>query len=101
LLQKTSLVCLFVHVYRPTDTAVGIDKVLEELARQNAEQRELLNNLSDGMKSLLSSVLSLTVMVRLADVGQNWLEEARFVSPHELGIPLRWGLARMVRYIPG
>lgn len=27
---------------------LGIDRVLEELTRQNAEQRELLNNLSDG-----------------------------------------------------
>jgi hypothetical protein len=28
---------------------IGIDRVLEELAKQNAEQRELLNSLSDSL----------------------------------------------------
>jgi hypothetical protein len=32
-----------------THATLGIEKVLEELARQNAEQRELLNSLSDSM----------------------------------------------------
>ena len=59
-----SFISFTIH-YRPTDTAAGIDKVLEELARQNAEQRELRNNLSDGMKSLPASVLSLTVTVQV------------------------------------
>lgn len=30
-----------------------------------------------------------------------WREEARFAGPHELGMCLRWGLARVVRFVAG
>jgi hypothetical protein len=57
---------IFRWITLPTDSTQGIDKVLEELARQNAEQRELLNNLSDSMKSfpVLFSI-SLTAIVQV------------------------------------
>ena len=32
---------------------------------------------------------------------QRWREEARFAGPHELGMVLRWGLARVVRVVGG
>lgn len=32
---------------------------------------------------------------------QRWREEARFAGPHELGMCLRWGLARVVRSVGG
>jgi Domain of unknown function (DUF1708) len=34
-------------------------------------------------------------------VDSKWREEARFAEPHELGICLRWGLARVVRVVGG
>ncbi|KAJ7594334.1 hypothetical protein C8J56DRAFT_926494 [Mycena floridula] len=33
--------------------------------------------------------------------GEGWREEARFAGPHELGMCLRWGLARVVRVVDG
>ncbi|KAF5347772.1 hypothetical protein D9756_010316 [Leucocoprinus leucothites] len=36
-----------------------------------------------------------------ADVERAWREEARFAGPHELGMCLRWGLARVVRVSGG
>lgn len=35
------------------------------------------------------------------DAERCWREEARFAGPHELGMCLRWGLARAVRYVGG
>jgi hypothetical protein len=35
------------------------------------------------------------------DAERHWREEARFAGPHELGMCLRWGLARVVRYVGG
>lgn len=34
-------------------------------------------------------------------VDQKWREEAQFAGPHELGMALRWGLARAVRIFGG
>lgn len=34
-------------------------------------------------------------------VDQKWREEAQFAGPHELGMCLRWGLARVVRIVGG
>ena len=38
---------------------------------------------------------------RHPSVDQKWREEARFAGPHELGMCLRWGLARAVRIVGG
>jgi len=38
---------------------------------------------------------------RHPSVDQKWREEAQFASPHELGMCLRWGLARAVRIVGG
>ena len=36
---------------------------------------------------------------RHPSVDQKWPEEAQFAGPHELGMCLRWGLARAVRIV--
>jgi len=36
-----------------------------------------------------------------SEVELRWREEARFAGPHELGMCLRWGLARVVRSVGG
>ena len=38
---------------------------------------------------------------RHPSVDQKWREEAQFAGPHELGMCLRWGLARAVRIVGG
>jgi hypothetical protein len=38
---------------------------------------------------------------RYSSVDQKWREEAQFAGPHELGMCLRWGLARAVRIVGG
>jgi hypothetical protein len=38
---------------------------------------------------------------RHPSVDQKWREEARFAGPYELGLCLRWGLARAVRIVGG
>lgn len=38
---------------------------------------------------------------RHPSVEQKWREEAQFAGPHELGMCLRWGLARAVRIVGG
>lgn len=35
------------------------------------------------------------------EVEMKWREEARFAGPHELGMCLRWGLARVIRSVGG
>ena len=42
-----------------------------------------------------------TCSSRHPSVDQKWREEAQFASPHELGMCLRWGLARAVRIVGG
>lgn len=38
---------------------------------------------------------------RHPSVDQKWREEAQFAGPHELGMCLRWGLARAIRVVGG
>lgn len=38
---------------------------------------------------------------RHPSVDKKWREEAQFAGPHELGMCLRWGLARVVRIVGG
>jgi len=42
-----------------------------------------------------------TCTSRHPSVDHKWREEAQFASPHELGMCLRWGLARAVRVVGG
>lgn len=38
---------------------------------------------------------------RAQEAENKWREEARFAGPHELGMCLRWGLARVIRSVGG
>jgi hypothetical protein len=60
-----------------------------------------LNISSSAIKRLIQSFLNTCSNPGVADVERNWLEEAKFASPHELGMFLRWGLARIVRCVGG
>jgi hypothetical protein len=60
-----------------------------------------LNISSSAIKRFIQSFLNTCSNPGSADVERDWLEEARFASPHELGLLLRWGLARIVRYVGG
>lgn len=42
-----------------------------------------------------------TCKSRHPSLDQKWREEAQFAGPHELGMCLRWGLARAVRVVGG
>lgn len=57
-----------------------------------------------GIKRLVHSFLN-TCAARTQQEAQvadlKWREEARFVGPHELGMTLRWGLARVIRSVGG
>ncbi|KAH6903885.1 hypothetical protein BKA70DRAFT_1387504 [Coprinopsis sp. MPI-PUGE-AT-0042] len=57
-----------------------------------------------GIKRLIHSFLNTCVArnqqeAQVADL--KWREEARFVGPHELGMTLRWALARVIRSVGG
>ncbi|PPQ99370.1 hypothetical protein CVT24_009200 [Panaeolus cyanescens] len=59
---------------------------------------------SNTIKRLIRSFLN-TCDPQLAHKAQEaelkWREEARFAGPHELGMCLRWGLARVIRSVGG
>lgn len=62
---KANRVCLsgygWLLIFVLTRFTIGIEKVIEELQKQNAEQRELLNALSDSeLKQTLTIVSSLS-----------------------------------------
>ncbi|KAG2018613.1 hypothetical protein CC2G_008031 [Coprinopsis cinerea AmutBmut pab1-1] len=59
---------------------------------------------SSGIKRLIHSFIDTCApsSAQQAQEAENrWREEARFVGPHELGMTLRWGLARVIRSVGG
>ncbi|EIW77551.1 hypothetical protein CONPUDRAFT_92063 [Coniophora puteana RWD-64-598 SS2] len=54
-----------------------------------------------AVRRLVRSFLETCARPGVADVDMRWREEARFAGPHELGMCLRWGLARMIRVVGG
>lgn len=56
---------------------------------------------ANAVKRLINAFLN-TCRGRITEeVERQWRDEARFASPHELGMFLRWGLARIVRIVGG
>lgn len=55
---------------------------------------------SSAIKRLIRTFLD-TCANPSPEVDQRWHEEARFAGPHELGMCIRWGLARVVRVVGG
>jgi hypothetical protein len=56
---------------------------------------------SSAVKRLIKTFLNTCSDPYNKDAQRSWLEEAKFASPQELGMFLRWGLARIVRYVRG
>jgi hypothetical protein len=59
---------------------------------------------ASAIKRLIRSFLDMCAAQGTADfraTDRAWREEARFAGPHELGMCLRWGLARVVRVFGG
>lgn len=59
---------------------------------------------SSAIKRLIRSFLNTCVPnlgQKAEEAEMRWREEARFAEPHELGMCLRWGLARVVRSVGG
>lgn len=55
---------------------------------------------SAAVKRLIQAFLK-TCTKPSAEADRQWREEAQFAGPHELGMCLRWGLARVVRIVRG
>jgi hypothetical protein len=60
-----------------------------------------LNISTSAIKRLIQTFLHTCENPGSRDAERSWLEEARFANPPELGMFLRWGLARLVRYSGG
>ena len=56
---------------------------------------------SSAIKRLIRAFLDTCANPSSLEADQRWREEARFAGPHELGMCIRWGLARVVRVVGG
>ena len=56
---------------------------------------------SNAVKRLINAFLNTCRGRPTAEAERQWRDEARFAGPHELGMFLRWGLARIVRVVGG
>lgn len=56
---------------------------------------------STAVKKLINAFLSTCRGMRQEAAEREWREEVKFAGPHELGMCLRWGLARVVRIVGG
>lgn len=54
-----------------------------------------------AINRLIEAFLQTCAYPNSHSVNRKWREEATFAAPHELGICLRWGLARAVRFVGG
>ncbi|KAG6336201.1 hypothetical protein ID866_2878 [Astraeus odoratus] len=56
---------------------------------------------SSAIKRLIRAFLDTCTHPSSPEKEYRWREEARFAGPHELGMCIRWGLARVVRVVGG
>ncbi|KIJ67450.1 hypothetical protein HYDPIDRAFT_25903 [Hydnomerulius pinastri MD-312] len=56
---------------------------------------------SAAIKRLIRAFLDTCANPTSAEAERRWREEAQFAGPHELGMCIRWGLARVVRVVRG
>lgn len=56
---------------------------------------------SSAIKRLIRAFLETCADPSSREAEHRWREEARFAGPHELGMCIRWGLARVVRVVGG
>jgi hypothetical protein len=93
------------HVVLGLDEVARIvDVVASELGTRALTTPFIFSNLAldvsaSSVKSLIRAFLE--TCTGGADAERRWREEARLAGPHELGMCIRWGLARVVRVIGG
>lgn len=80
--------------------------VVDELRTRGLTTPFIFSNLaldvnSSAIKRLIKAFLATCADPRSKDAHHDWLAEARFAEPHELGMCLRWGLARVIRVVGG
>ena len=56
---------------------------------------------STAIKRLIQAFLATCARPDDPDAARRWRDEAKFAGPYELGMALRWGLARAVRSVAG
>lgn len=82
-----------------------VDVVGDELGTRGLTTPFIFSTLALGVsasavKRLIQTFLK-TCSRPSAEADRQWREEARLAGPHELGMTLRWGLARVVRWYGG
>ncbi|CAG8762786.1 12184_t:CDS:2, partial [Acaulospora colombiana] len=96
------------HVILGLDEVVRlVDVVAEELGQRGLTTPLLFSPLAidirpNVVKKLISTFIATCPHhLVLSSTEARWREEATFAGPHELGMLLRWGLARIVRLEKG
>ncbi|KAI0776988.1 hypothetical protein BD413DRAFT_234537 [Trametes elegans] len=82
-----------------------VDVVGEELGTRGLTTPFIFSTLAldvsaPAVKRLIHTFLN-TCAKHSVEADRQWREEARLAGPHELGMTLRWGLARLVRWVGG
>ncbi|KAI0367874.1 hypothetical protein BV20DRAFT_529986 [Pilatotrama ljubarskyi] len=82
-----------------------VDVVGEELGTRGLTTPFIFSTLAldvsaSAVKRLIQTFLD-TCTKPSSQADAQWREEARLAGPHELGMTLRWGLARVVRWVRG
>ena len=82
-----------------------VDVVGEELGTRGLTTPFIFSTLAldvsaTSVKRLIQTFLT-TCSKPSSEADRQWREEARLAGPHELGMTLRWGLARVVRWVGG
>ncbi|KAH9896000.1 hypothetical protein C8Q73DRAFT_789784 [Cubamyces lactineus] len=82
-----------------------VDVVGEELGTRGLTTPFIFSTLAldvsaTSVKRLIQTFLA-TCSKPSSEADRQWREEARLAGPHELGMTLRWGLARVVRWVGG
>lgn len=88
------------------DVARLVDVVGNELGTRGLTTPFIFSSLAldvsaSAVKRLIDAFLKTCDARRAGDAYEVWREEARLAGPHELGMCLRWGLARIVRIVGG
>ncbi|KAH9850430.1 hypothetical protein C2E23DRAFT_835083 [Lenzites betulinus] len=87
----------------PEEVARLVDVVGEELGTRGLTTPFIFSTLAldvsaSSVKRLIQTFLN-TCSKASAEADRQWRQEARLAGPQELGMTLRWGLARVVRWV--
>ena len=93
-------------VLGPGEVARLVDVVGDELGTHGLTTPFIFSSLaldssSSAIKRLIDAFLKTCNGRYSAEAERQWREEVRLAGPHELGMCLRWGLARIVRIVGG